>query len=856
MKNVKKLLKKAMVFTLAASMLVGTPLTASAAGIRGVYSVSDGENNDIHKEGDSSHTGTVTNTNTNTGVLRENETKIIGIALDQDYVKTEVGADPRPVLKATVMLDGAEENQKLINDINKLIRWESSDNKKVSIDVKASDRTVATLNPRQAANVGEEVVITASLTGKDYSFEYVDEKTGETKICKGSAIEVEPATVKVFVKEYANSLNFKQEKYDVLVKHTVDMNAELVKDPVTANDEITWSISKTSVATISNDGVVTVKKYDKKPENNTLTVTAVSELGKIATATLTVREGNPANKVEIYEKEKNELLKGTVKVDAGGDEPWTGMDVHAKMIAKDGTDNGITDDITWSIGKTKTEIIRLTNVDGTEATLEPVNVGTAKITATATSGKKATFSVKVSATLTGLIVDMDTVEGTAYTGQSFTLGVKREPEMNTDALTWSVWANKDCTQKTKDATINAKGVLKIKNTLQSGKIYVKVQSKKDKKIANIDEDNSLGKQEVEILLEQSSINGITIRDITNVKKPEDEAPLVTSVKLDSRLKLQTEGKNAKTNIRIPVNGVYQATVDLAEDDYSTEDSLDWTNSNSKVADMVLGEDGKVTIKPNAKGTTKITVSGIKVTKKDGDVAKAAKVVKAQFTVNVIQPTTSLKLNKTDIVLNQKENSKGTQNQSVSLKATMNPKGAADPVNWTVYKNGVKVAVNAVSATDDNLTNKTKPSGKNNVNYKVEMVQPKTGDVYTVTATSVTGVSATATIKVLQKTAGVEIHDKNGDKFSEDNGNKKVANTKYVEIGKSFEMYPEVKVGTDWITAGEKDTEVVTFTQSGAGKVNIIGNNVYGVKEGKVTITAKTASNKKTTLKVEVKAAKQ
>ena len=33
--------KKAMVWTLAASMLVSTPLTASAAGLRDVYSVSD-----------------------------------------------------------------------------------------------------------------------------------------------------------------------------------------------------------------------------------------------------------------------------------------------------------------------------------------------------------------------------------------------------------------------------------------------------------------------------------------------------------------------------------------------------------------------------------------------------------------------------------------------------------------------------------------------------------------------------------------------------------------------------------------------------------------------------------------------
>ncbi|MBD5524279.1 MAG: hypothetical protein HDR04_07650 [Lachnospiraceae bacterium] len=513
------------------------------------------------------------------------------------------------------------------------------------------------------------------------------------------------------------------------------MKRWLEKDPTTANDDITWSISKTSAATISNDGFVTVKKYDsKKPANNTFTVTAVSELGKTATATLTVGEGKPANEVKIYEDkaepEEDVLLKGTVKVDAGGDEPWTGMDVYAKMIAKDGTDYGITDDITWSIGKTKTEIIRLTNVAGTEATLEPVNVGTAKITATATSGKKASFSVKVSAALNGLIVDVDTAPTDAFTGQSFTLGVERDPEMNNDALTWSVWADEACTQKSKDVTINAKGVLKVKNTLQADAVYVKVQSKKDKKIANTDgiDKNTLGPQTVRIGLNQSSINGIAVTNITNAKDPKP----VTKVWLEGTKQKKEDINKAKTDIRIPVNGVYQAEVIEAVEgwDNGTVESFSWTNSNSKVAEMVPDEKaGTVIIKPLAKGTTKITVSGIKVTKWNDDAktsAKTAKVIKAQFTVNVIQPTTSLKLNKTDIVLYPKANKQGVmQKQSVSLKATMNPKGAADLVNWTVLdKNGKTVAEGV-------LTNKTKASGKNNVNYKVEFAAPALGDVYTV-----------------------------------------------------------------------------------------------------------------------------
>lgn len=903
MKNVKKLLKKAMVFTLAASMLVGTPLTASAAGIRGVYSVSDGTTT----TGGNSDTGTVTNTDTNTGVLSENETKIVDFVLDQEYVRTEINANPQPVLKATVILDGAGENDpELVAAINKLIRWETSDSDKVSIDVKASDRTTATLKPKKAANVGEEVEITASIGGNyPFTYTYTDEETHEekTKVIEGSDV-YRKKTAKVFVKEYAENLWFEKDgkqvaefgKEDgVLVKHMVDMNQWLKKDPATANDTVTWSISKTNAASISEDGIVTVKKYDtKKAQNNTFTVTAVSEKGHAATASLTVDPGVQASKVTIYESrpagEDDVVLKGTRKVDVGGDEKCEELEVRAVMSAKvdtkdknkveledgahyipKGEENEveltITDAIEWKTSKDK--IVEI-EPDGNYATLKPIAVGTAKITATATSGKKASFSVKVSATLNGLEVNVDTVPGTAYTGQTYTLDVNRDPESNNDALAWSVYEDAACTVKSKDVTINAKGVLKVKNTLKTDRVYVKVQSKKGNKIANTDsrDKNTYGPQSVDIALDQSSINGIVVTDITN---PKNVKPVI-KVELDERSRLQTEKtNNAKTDIRFPLDGVYQAQVLLDEEagDRGDNETLTWTNSNSKVADLSLGDDGVVTIKTKAKGTTKITVSGIKVTKWDDekdDSAKQAKVIKAQFTVNVVQPTTSVTLNKSDIVIYPKLNKKGEpQKQAVSLKATLNPKGAADPVYWKVYnKDGRVVAENTIINDLPKLTDKTKASGKNNVNYKLEMKAPVLGDEYTVVATSQTGVSATATIRVLQKPTSIEIHDPeqvakdNHVKFSEPKatGNGTIANTKYVYIGTDgFDMCPEVKVGTEWFKAGDNLTEAVTYTQKGQGKVNIVGNHVYGVKEGKVTITAKTPNNKTTTLKVEVKAAK-
>lgn len=855
MKNVKKLLKKATVWAVAASMLIATPLTASAAGIRGVFSVSDGT--EIIKN-TGTDTGTVTNTNSNTSVLSENEARIIGIALDQTYVNTEVGA--KPVLNATVILDGAEDKPELVEALNSLIRWETSDLDKLSVDAKASDRTVATLKPKKAADVGEEVEVTVSIGG-NYPFTWENKETGEQVYVEGSDVYHE-AVAKVFIKEYAKRLSFTKATYGeddgILVKHNVDMNQWLIKDPATANDNVTWSISKTSAATISDDGVVTVKKFDaKKAENNKFVVTAVSEKGATATAELTVSAGTPASKVEAYEVvtgKEDVLLKGTKKVDVGGADPVDSIDVKAVMYAKvdttvrnkeelkDGseyTPKGesasktlvITDNITWA--SNKGAIVSVEDQGDGTATLTPLTVGTAKITATATSGKKASFSVKVDATLTGLTVEV--YPETAYTGQTVTLKEGRTPSVNKSALTWSAYSDAAGTVKSKDVSINGKGVMKVKSTLKTNEVYVKVESKKDKVASALQKIN----------LEQSSISDITVND--------DNDKLVTRVWIEGT-KTKKDG-TAKTDIRVPKDRVY--TVTVGKDDVGGAESLNWTYpTNNKVIEVLSIENGVARIKATGKGSAKVTVSGVNVTKKNEDgSAKSTKAIKTTFTVNVIQPTTSVALNKTDIVLYEKSNNRGLQDQTVSLKATLNPKGAADPVSWTVYKNGKP----AESGTDYDAT-KTKATGKNNVSYKLVLKAPALGDEFKVTATAQTGVSKTATIKVLQKPSAVEIHDPdklpNHEQFNESkaNGNP-IKNTKYVKLGESFTMQPEVNVGTknaaDWKEAGTDNVEHVTYTQSGKGKVIIIGNVVYGVKEGKVTITAKTPNNKKTTLKVEV-----
>lgn len=362
MKNVKKLLKKAMVFTVAASMLVGTPLTASAAGIRGVYSVSDGTNDDIDHEGDSSHTGTVTNTdtNTNSGVIKDNDANIIGIVLDKDYVNAEKGV--KETLKASIVIDGDlvdgdKTQDAIIKELENKIKWEVTyadgttvqnnvaANKVLSIAASAADRTVATLNPRQGTKAGEEMIVKATIDGS-YRF-YKDEAGNIVKeeLKEGyNKTEDYTAEAKVFIKEYSEALVFDGDPATEVIdemptpylKHVLDLNDYLVRTPATANDTITWISSDTKVATVTAAGVVTFKKVGSSD------IYAVGEKGVKAVWTATVEAGMPASKVVIIDPQseredklfangKNQTKKADV--DIRDDEDWE-KDAEVVMYAK------------------------------------------------------------------------------------------------------------------------------------------------------------------------------------------------------------------------------------------------------------------------------------------------------------------------------------------------------------------------------------------------------------------------------------------------------------------------------------------------------------------------------------------
>ncbi len=943
MKNVKKLLKKAMVFTVAASMLVGTPLTASAAGIRDVYSIQDGSGSDEEKE---SGTGTVSNTDTGSGVLVDNDAKIIGIVLDKENVNAEKGKKGQ-FLKATIVLDGEiykkDENGKEVNVTEEVrkklaskIRWELSfadgskdENPAATVGIKSPtdengkiiDKTIAEVNPKKGTKKGKEVVVTASIN----SSYWFDED--------GNAHEYErpvgtyEASAKVFVKEYSTGLEFKDVP-TLYVKHTLDLNDYLVRTPSTANDDITWITTDAKIATVNAAGVATFKK-----EGSCL-IYAVGEHGDEAMAWLPVdvKAGVQSSRIEIVDASTDKPFKNdkglSNKADADlGAGEWN-ADAEVVMYAKvkgaivSSTDskkaatslddakksgdkytignvevkNGdiyylasddkkeaieqpaieITDTVTWT--SNKPAIVSVAG-DDAEAVLTAKAVGTAVVTAKASSGKTAKVTVAVKATLSGL--EITNTERELYSGQSLQMTFDRTPVENKDGVKWSIKKVKylkNGVEKEKahpNATINAKGLLKIKPKLDLSEtgtddsyqvVTVVLESKTTKKL----EDGKkvpVASDEYDIVISQSSIDKITVTDDADVTVAEVFTEYKDNGSASVKQSLKPSDKANTTYISVPKDRTYTAVVEASRGlDYEAgPETLTWTTSNAKVASISYTADGKAKITANANGKATITVSGIRaVNKPDGSI-KSASVIKTTFKVDVKQPVKTVTLNKPSVVLNEKRQKKSgvevIADQKVALKATLGPKGVKkEAVYWSVKENGTELTDLKALGLMDN-----KGKLKTAANVSVNLPAPAIGDVFEITARTESGAYAVSTVKIVKKTTSVaiaeekELADKTPVLFSEKNKQgKDVLNTQNVGIGEKFTMYPYINVGKDaktnveYYAAGTENCEDVTYSVNKKGIVTIDDDGtVHAINKGTVKITAKTPLGKKAVLTVNV-----
>lgn len=762
----KKPMIKALAFATAITMVFSTPLTALADGLASLYAEGSAEGTGTHGTG-TQGTGTLGDEDI-PGQIPDQVIKdrIIGIALEKDNLTVTVG-EPHPeddVLTASLImernpteLDGRIQtitinsaNYEMYSDVEVLLNGKPTTVTEVlenSITWDSAKKLVKLEKDKKLGN--RQVKVTGIAAGTDV-------------VTVGIAGTEYKASATVTVKKYASSFTLKAPK-DAYVKHKIDMNAYLTK-PADTNDVITWSVyedgkigKKTSAATIDKNGILTLKKADKK-----IVVVATGERGATGrTPAFNIEKGTPITKL-AKGKETKELV-----ITASKRYPTADISVVA-------TPANTTDFIDWTssnskvvsvVGKTKGATRALG--ESTEATITGVNPGKATITATASSGKKVTFKVTVKVPLQK-ITDVVTDRGTktVYAGQKIQLIAVTEPDVCDEAKKIK-FKLADKTQKN-IATVSSKGVLTANKKNVEGTVKVIAYYK------------NIESKPIDIQVKKSLVTGITL-DTTSAEM------FVTNPKETKELKATVAGDGA------------------------TNDMLSWSSNKTKVA--TVNQNGVVTAQ--AAGTAKITVSALNT---------SGKVIKRTATIKVTQVVQKIELSKSDVTVNW--NNKAKKDYSVSLKVSKQlPKGAKkETILWRV------VGVNGSSEEEVITKSGIRVNDKGKVTLPVSVPN---GTVVKVRARAAYGATATATITVCNPTQKIEVANKK-ETIS-------VTAKQPFDLGKAYTV-----VAKKGYTDTKMNEKIISFTANN-GNVKVMrtskGYVLYGVKAGKSTVTAKTASGK-------------
>lgn len=828
--------KKAMVWALAASMLVATPLTASAAGLRDVYKVEDGWGAEVPSDSEDTRTGTVTTTNTGTstvtGVLKD-ENKLTGIVLSETDVKMEMEGAYSPNAQVrrelTVDFEGSlsvEEKEDLMQHLT----WKSGDLSVVALN----SRVDAEGNVKVPNGVLDKMTLVAKAGGKTTVTVSLDDYKNNIHFS---------ATANVSVKQYASGLDFSDElQYDAYEGVSLDLNDYLEKTPDTANDEVTFEIvDGQNLATLKNG----VLKLKTKTAEKTVTVVAIGEHTKSKNYPITINKANPATKVEIY--------KGETSVGKSCDWLVNEDDVEQKFYAKltakySDINEGIsTDKVTWS--SKKSDIVSVEggrNVTAdTEVTLVAKKVGKTTITAQASSGAKATLSVTVRANMTGFDIDVDNTYP-LYSGQTLKLSTiqyygkdkdsTEHPDFTETALKWDFVDLDGITAKEmkKVASVNSKGVLTIKPDLRNV-TKIKLSATNAKKIGKTDDVGAAAAKSitktVEFDLRAIEFTKITV--YTNVLSTKSIAG--ASVSPDGKRVTTTKGvaqsiavDRSKTYKVVAEAKIDNKVVTKLPDGRPLEAALSWVSSNEKMATVKGYDNGRGTVTGVKKGTSTISINGS--TKKNSKPAA----IKATFKTTVTTPTKS-------IVLSTKNSgiAATNKNQTITVKAVLD-KGTtskAKNIVWTATQNGESIS--------------TSPSRDNNSIKGGKLVlksgKYKAGDKFVVTARlAEAGVQSSITLTVVKPSYRAVFVDSSNVKI-----------TKLPDMTPSsdpVEIQAKVqrdKNDTTYAMPGEDNVANVTYTVNKKGIVQLVDNKVTPIKKGTVKITATTTDGKKATLTIKV-----
>ena len=783
-----RVIKKMMAYLLVGAMVLSTPMTASATepSIADVYTDTD----DGGGSGTSTISGSMTGSYKFEDILGDpdREAQVIGLALDKNSLSLEVdGEINMDRLQARVLYsdyDPSQEEMVLRADeqtkeiIDKYLSWEVLGNENgtvaISADYKKPDgsRDLSMINVK--AKKGGEVTVRAFI---DYNG---DGKCDASKEYYADAV--------VTVKERATAIKFTGLPENFYLKHTYNLNDYIQITPATAKCEIGFSIASTDGSKIKDvsvdineKGLMTVKKVKK---NTKVLLKAVTEDGIQADSVeVTFDPGVPAKTVNV--SGKNELDFGKRVEKDKDDLNGTATILTAELKAKNSSDDArITDIVDWSVKQGKTPIVNLVKVFDENGKvndrkikvqlIENSGVGTATITAKATSGAKKTYKITVNSTPRKVIVeDIET-----WTGKKPTLkadlyaddykesngiisGTKipvGKTKVSFKAATGKTNDPENAgTANLKNIKVNAKGVITSSNLLvqKDNKTPIDGNPAIDKRTINVTakfkvgRDNKKDKDSCIVTVKQANIRNITVTDVTHGDPG-------TPITFDSGKKKE-DGKDVFYAVKTARNAVvggtykYQARafddLDCDKANPDLNDAITWASSSAKVG--TISDNGQLSVIKG--GTTKVTASYVTLSTNTRTGKVTAKLNKKTIPVKAVQKATSLTLNKNTFVVVAGTNAKDI---SINVKKQL-PSGAKDKIIW-------KMITNIDGAKTQPLNNVNKATTK----VSVPVASYKAGTVIKVGAFADGGAVAYAYIYVVdQKTTAVEIQDKDKKKVT-------------------------------------------------------------------------------------------
>ncbi len=839
MKNMKKLLQKAMVFTLTAAMLIGTPLSASAAGLVDLYKVEDGWGNVIEQDGpNDTHTGTVTATESNSGVLKAKGI-LQGIGLSEKNIKIDTDEEDEHELTAYLEWDG-EPIPDLNETLPKSLKWRSSNNSIVSVKVpgengsyEGAGRETIKLIPHAAGTV----TVTVSLESSKYPEISKDFRASTT----------------VTVVQYADGLKFEIPAEDAFSGNALVLD-KYVKTlvggkEVETQDVISYAVidDGNKAATLKN-GVLTLKKATAKDKP-----VVVRAMGKkdtaVADATIDISAGVNATKITF----SGTGVKGSALTQLANDgltAEVTAKVTGKKFESKDDKEKNApcTDKITWS--SVKPEIVEVSDFtalanDECKVNLTFKSAGKTQVIGKTSAGKSFKLNVTVNAELTGVVLPAE--GGDLYTGQIIDLNDKITKQKFEEAVGDGVftaeglvkWEFTDKKTMAKVAKLNAKtGALEILPDLNKKggpadkKISIKaVNAKKNKTHDFKDGENVI----------TFSLVPVNVKSISIIRGENNKDPFVSIVSDGKQ-----SPKSANDSISVGKTKTYKlvamGTIGDSEEEVDVTDALAWTASgNGKTVKAVKnGNIGSITAVK--KGSATVTVSGTTVNNKGKRVA-----IKATFKEKVNAPTqtVTLSVKNPGVAVKYKGKTETTAKQTVAITAKFDKgsdtkSGKNKNVKWSVVVTGKDGAIKSDAASVDEWTGKvTLNEGK---------YAP--GDKIRVTARVINGPSASITLTVVKPSKSVMFGGDNvtkkGIEFASATADAQTAVAKVVLTDKS-----EGTPGQD------KEYAKVTYTMNKAGIARVIDNGngnitIEPLAKGKVTITAKTSDGKTGKLNVTVK----